>query len=189
MNQKAQRELTRALRHNPELLELHPDKAGYCSVAEVIRGLRNRGFNVKREEIEAFALNIRFSFRNERHDAIRADYGNSIGLALADMYESPSEPPEILFHGSHADALSSIQKDGLIRFAYGGKKARDHVFLTESAEIALKKGGRHGTSVVLPVLAAKMAADGYAFYHAKEDIWLTDHIPPEYIDFNGLRFE
>lgn len=175
----------KALRHNPQMLNLHLDKAGYCTIDELIKNLNSLGCEVDREIIEKIAKNERFSF-NENHTKLRADYGNSIGLRLSDMYASNEIPPEILYHGTSYDAVPSIKQNGIVRFAKNGKP-RDHIFLTELRDIALRKGARHGTAVVLPIKAKEMHSNGYKFYHPKNDIWLIeDAIPPEYIDFNNL---
>lgn len=178
----------KALRHNPQMLNLHIDKAGYCMIDELIKNLNSLGYEVDREIIEKIAENERFSF-NENHTKLRADYGNSIGLRLSDMYASNEMPPEILYHGTSYDAIQSIKQNGIVRFAKNAKP-RDHIFLTELRDVALRKGARHGTAVVLPIKAKEMHNDGYRFYHPKNDIWLIeDAIPQEYIDFNNLLYD
>lgn len=178
----------KALRHNPQMLNLHLDKAGYCTIDELIKNLNLLGYKVDRQTIEKVAENERFSF-NKNHTKLRADYGNSIGLRLSDMYASNEMPPEILYHGTSYDAVPSIKQNGIVRFAKNGKP-RDHIFLTELRDIALRKGARHGTAVVLPIKAKEMHNNGYKFYHPKNDIWLIeDAIPPEYIDFNNLLYD
>lgn len=132
--------VTKALRHRPQLLNLHLDKAGYCNVDELIKGLNLYGYEADKNLIEEIGKNERFSF-NEKHTKIRADYGNSIGLKLSDMYETNDIPPEVLYHGTSYDAIESIKRNGIVRFAKIGK-ARDHIFLTEQKDVALKKGNR-----------------------------------------------
>lgn len=174
------RTVTKALRHNPEMLGLTLDQAGYCPVDDLIESLKVRGFRADVQAIEKLGENERFSF-NEDHTKMRADYGHSIGLHLCDMYSADSEPPEILYHGTAYESLEGIKEKGIIRLGVNGKKGRDHIFTTELQAVALKKGSRHGKSVALPIRAHDMYENGYLFYHAKNDIWLTDHIPAEYI--------
>lgn len=180
--------VTKALRHEPSLLGLSPDKAGYCTVSLIIKGLKEKGFSVNKTDIEKLGENERFSFSDESHTKMRADYGNSIGLKLSDMYGKESEPPEILFHGTSQDAIQSIREEGIIRIGVKSNRGRDHIFLTESKAVAIKKGLRHGKSVGLPIKAFEMANAGLKIYHAKNDIWLTDHVPVEYIDFSNMFF-
>ena len=179
--------LVAALRHDPSLLGIEIDAAGYCSKKEVRKALKEHGYSVTEEELEEILTNERFG-QDKKQMKVRVDYGTSLGLKLSDMYETAKTPPAILYHGTSADALESVKINGIVRFAKNGKKPRDHVFLTERVGIALKKGRRYGTGVALPVLADKMQKDGYDFYHAKNDIWLTDHIPPQYIDFANMQF-
>lgn len=187
MAKDIQRIITTALRHKPELLGIHIDKQGYCSVDELVSTLRKNGHNVDKIFIDKVGENERFSF-NSDHSKIRADYGNSLGLKLSDMYLTAEQPPAVLYHGTSFESLEGIKQSGIIRFAFGKNKPRDHIFLTESKEVAKKKGARHGRSIVLPIDAIKMYNDCYLFYHAKLDIWLTDHVPTEYILFDKMIF-
>ena len=180
--------ITKALRHEPHLLDLTPDKAGYCSVSSIIKGLKEKGFSVSKSDIEQVGENERFSFNDESHTKMRADYGNSIGLKLSDMFQTESYPPEWLYHGTSQEFLKSIQQKGIVRIGVNKNKGRDHIFLTESKSVAIKKGSRHGKSVGLPIKAQEMAKAGYKIYYVKNDIWLTDHIPVEYIDFSKMFF-
>lgn len=180
--------MIKALRHNPQMLNLHLDKSGYCTIDELIKNLDSFGYKVDRQMIEKVAENERFSF-NENHTKIRADYGNSIGFRLSDMYDSNEVPPDILYHGTSYDAVLSIKQNGIVRFAKN-QKARDHIFLTELKDVALRKGARHGKAVVLPIKANEMHNDRYKFYHPKNDIWLIeDSIPSKYIDFNNMLYD
>lgn len=180
--------ITKALRHHPGMLGLTLDKAGYCHVNELVRQLNRYGYQADRALIERIGENERFRF-NETHTKIRADYGHSLGLRLSDMYQEDSVPPEILYHGTSLDAVDSIKRDGIIRFAKL-QKARDHIFLTEELSVAVKKGFRHGQSVVLPVRARELYDTGETrWYHVKNDIWLIEAaIPSRYIDFSNAVF-
>lgn len=131
-----ERIVTNLLRHSPKKYDLKLDKSGYCNTDELISVLNKHGLKADKSTIEEIGKNERFSF-NENHTKIRADYGNSIGLKLSDMYDSPSKPPKILYHGTHLDVLGSI-KNGIVRYPQL-QKARDHIFLTDSIEVAIKK--------------------------------------------------
>jgi putative RNA 2'-phosphotransferase len=43
-------------------------------------------------------------------------------------------------------------------------------------------GARRGEPVVLTVAAARLAATGRAFMLTDNGVWLTDHVPPAFID-------
>lgn len=187
LEKHASRLLVTALRHDPAILGLELDPAGYCLKTDARKALQEQGYPVSEEELEIILQNERFGV-DPTGQKVRADYGSSIGLKLEDMYESSQIPPEILYHGTSADVLDSIKKNGVLRFAKNGKKPRDHVFMTESPAVAVKKGTRYGHGVALSILARNMHEDGFLFYHVKNDIWLTDHIPPEYLDLENMKF-
>ena len=44
-------------------------------------------------------------------------------------------------------------------------------------------GARHGKPVVLKVLACQMWDEGYAFYQADNGVWLTVHVPVQFLSF------
>lgn len=176
-----------ALRHDPAFLGLTLDRQGYSSIQDLIKGLRLRGCPADEALILRISENERFSLDPSR-TRMRADYGHTLGLRLEDMFPSDSTPPPVLYHGTALPSLDGIREEGILCFAVKGKKPRDHIFLTELPEVAMKKGARHGRFVVLPVRCDAMHADGYRFYHAKNDIWLTGRIPREYIDFSAMLF-
>ena len=62
------------------------------------------------------------------------------------------------------------------------KRSRQHVHLSPDEETALKVGRRHGPPLVLTVQAGAMAAAGYLFYWSANGVWLTDHVPPQYLE-------
>jgi putative RNA 2'-phosphotransferase len=44
-------------------------------------------------------------------------------------------------------------------------------------------GARHGRPAVLRIDAARMHTDGHRFFRSANGVWLTDAVPPEYLDF------
>jgi len=60
-------------------------------------------------------------------------------------------------------------------------RQRHHVHLSGDGETAVTVGQRHGTAVLLIIQAGQMHQDGYAFYRSANGVWLTDHVPPAYI--------
>lgn len=181
------RAVLRALRHEPSELGLTPDRAGYCRKEDVLRGLRRRGFSVDPAALEEMFRNQRFGF-DPTGTRVRADYGTSLGLRLADMYPQPGSPPPVLYHGSSLPALPGIRERGVLPVGMRGHRPRDHVFLTERPEVALRKGSRYGRAVAIPVRAQEMSRAGLPLYHAKDDIWLAERVPPEFLNLSGLLF-
>ena len=169
--------ISKILRHNPALANVTPDCAGWIDASKLFQAIKTRNPSFTMEEFETEILtNERYSFFDESHSKVRADYGHSIGLKLEDLCASPSVPPDILYHGTERQVKDSILADGIHR------QKRDHVFLTDSGEVAMKKAmRRHTPPAIIVIDAKKMAEDGYAFYHVKNDIWLVYEVPKEYI--------
>jgi putative RNA 2'-phosphotransferase len=44
-------------------------------------------------------------------------------------------------------------------------------------------GGRYGKPIVLGVNAGEMHLQGIAFFRSDNGVWLTAHVPPQYLDF------
>lgn len=66
-------------------------------------------------------------------------------------------PPEILWHGTGAKFVESINRSGLIA------KSRLYVHLSRDYETAVNMGSRHGKPVVYKVHTREMEQDGYVF--------------------------
>ncbi|MDY3765983.1 MAG: RNA 2'-phosphotransferase [Lachnospiraceae bacterium] len=169
--------LSKILRHNPDLVGITLDCAGWADTDTLFYAIQKNNPSYTMEAFEhAILSNERYSFSDESHTKVRADYGHSIGLRLEDLCGSPSTPPDILYHGTERDVKDSILASGIHR------QTRDHVFLTDDPNVAMKKAmRRHTPPAIIVVDAKKMAEDGYALYHAKNDIWLAYDIPKEYI--------
>ena len=48
-------------------------------------------------------------------------------------------------------------------------------------EALLAACARHGIPVVFLVDASAMARDGHVFYRSANDVWLVEHVPPQYL--------
>lgn len=168
--------LSLVLRHQPELIGLSLDEAGWASVDELLAACRVHGKTISLEQLqEVVATNDkkRFSF-NEDGSLIRANQGHSVEVELG--YEA-AMPPARLFHGTAERFLASIKEQGLL------KGNRHHVHLSAGIETATKVGQRHGKPVVLHVDAGRMQQDGFIFYLSTNGVWLTEHIPVPYLVF------
>ena len=172
--------LSLVLRHRPDLAGITLDAAGWVDVDELLAGCERAGRAITRaqlEEIVATNDKKRFEFDDD-HARIRASQGHSVEVDLG--YE-PADPPAILFHGTAERNLESIRRHGLLR----GR--RHHVHLSADEATAAAVGRRYGTPVVLTVDAARMAADGLAFFLSTNAVWLTAHVPPEYLDSDAAN--
>lgn len=113
---------------------------------------------------------------------IRARYGHGNSINTQVLYEA-TEAPDYLYHGTSDLRLIGIRRDGLL------KKKRQYVHLSVDRVAAREIGQRHGNPIVLTIDAKRMQADGYRFYKATDDTWLTECVPPRYISITPLWIE
>jgi putative RNA 2'-phosphotransferase len=168
--------LSLVLRHQPEKIGISLDSAGWVGVRELLDALARHGSplgEVELRHVVETSDKKRFAF-SEDGLRIRASQGHSVEV---DLGYQPAAPPDVLYHGTVARFLPSIRAAGLLK----GK--RHHVHLSRDVETATKVGGRRGEAVVLTVVAAGMARDGLVFYVSANGVWLTEHVPPQYIRF------
>lgn len=173
---KTSKFLSRVLRHEPELIGITLDPAGWVSVSELLRACRAQGRALTLEELNEVVLSNdkqRFSF-SEDGQRIRANQGHSVPVELG---YSPSIPPRLLYHGTVEKFLPSIRKEGLKR------GARHHVHLSPDVSTATRVGRRRGAPLVLSVESGRMYREGYEFFRSANGVWLTEHVPPEYLIF------
>ena len=149
------------------------DEHGWANVDELIAGIcRTTPFTMEMlEEIVRTDSKQRYSF-NEDKTLIRANQGHSIPV---DVELQECAPPDVLWHGTGEKYVNAIDKQGLI------PKSRLYVHLSKDPDTAEKVGRRHGKSVIYRVDAARMAQDGYTFYLSVNGVWLTKHVPVEYL--------
>jgi putative RNA 2'-phosphotransferase len=172
--------LSLVLRHEPEKFGLNLDAAGWVDVETLLSSCVKHGHPLSRGELdEVVATNDkkRFAFSEEGR-RIRANQGHSVEVSLG--YE-PQEPPARLLHGTVARFLPSIRANGL------RKGERHHVHFSLNEATAWQVGSRRGDSVMLVVDAAAMAAKGHPFFVSANGVWLTDHVPAEYIEFPATQ--
>ena len=186
MNEKertrASKFLSLVLRHEPERIGIELDGQGWVGVETLLSALRAHGKPIDRaqlDEIVATNEKKRYAYSDDGQ-RIRANQGHSVEVSLG---YAAQRPPKILYHGTAERYLSSIQKEGLL------KRERHHVHLTSSAETALNVGRRHGAPVILVVDANAMQVAGYEFFLSENGVWLTDHVPPQFLKFERPRPE
>jgi putative RNA 2'-phosphotransferase len=169
--------LSLLLRHRPELIGLDLDDNGWANVDELLQKIAAHGEALSKELLEkVVATNDkkRFAF-NEDHTRIRASQGHSVDI---DLNLNNRQPPEHLLHGTIADFIPSIKEHGL------QKMSRQHVHLSAAEDTARQVGGRKGKPVILLIKAKLMYDKGFSFYLSENGVWLTDHVPPEFIIIN-----
>lgn len=168
--------LSYILRHSPETIKLKLDENGWADVNELIVKFDLYELKLDFELLNYIVENNdknRFAF-NEDKTRIRASQGHSIPVEL-NLNET--EPLEYLYHGTVEKFLSDIKTQGL------QKMSRQHVHLSADQETATKVGGRRGKPVILSINSGAMHKAGYKFYLSANNVWLTDVVPAEYIEF------
>ncbi len=172
--QKTSRLLSQVLRHAPEKIGIMLDPNGWTPVDHLLDRLDQSGHPLSRadlNEIVSTSDKKRFTLSQDR-TRIRAAQGHSVRIEL----DVPAvTPPEVLFHGTAVQNLGSILKEGL------KPGRRQQVHLSADRETALKVGQRHGKPVILLVDAVNLHAEGRPFYRADNGVWLTDHVPANYL--------
>lgn len=166
--------LSKHLRHEPEALELTLAPGGWVAVDDLLAGAAKIGFLISREELErVIAENDKQRFAlDEAGQCIRANQGHSTEVEL----QLPeTDPPEVLFHGTVERFLDAIRAEGL------KKMNRHDVHLSPDVQTAIKVGQRRGKPVILAIDSSKMASDRYKFRVSANGVWLTDHVPAQYI--------
>ena len=147
------------------------DAHGWRAVSDLVA---NHGFS--QEELISIVANSnkqRFEF-SEDGLFIRARQGHSIAV---DVELDEATPPEYLYHGTVATNVPSIMGKGLVPMS------RQHVHLSVDESTAVKVGSRRkGAVVILKVAAHQMWEDGHHFWQARNGIWLTEAVPPKYLE-------
>lgn len=166
--------LSLILRHKPETIGLTLDEQGWASVDTLIELAKQKNTPINRpmlEQVVAQNDKKRFTF-NEDQSKIRANQGHSVAV---DLLLTPQQPPEYLYHGTATRFIESILHQGLV------KQNRNHVHLSADKSTAIKVGTRHGIPIVLKIQAQKMDEEGFSFFLAKNNVWLTDRVPANYL--------
>lgn len=170
--------LSLVLRHQPDVIGLQLDENGWADIETLIAAVQQSGRPIDRQQLMLLVEQNdkqRFAI-SEDGTRIRASQGHSIEVELG---LEPTQPPEVLFHGTVAKFLTSISKSGL---RPGG---RQHVHLSVDRATASIVGSRRGDPVILVVDALRMCHEGFKFYLSENNVWLTDEVPPQFIGFPG----
>ena len=167
--------LSLVLRHNPDAIGLTLDDAGWAGITELIEKAHKTGLKLTPaliQQIVATSDKQRFAISSDG-SCIRANQGHSILVDLGLLWE---EPPDILYHGTARRNLAAIRQEGITQ------RNRNYAHLSADMDTALKVGVRHGNPLILMVQAGKMFSNGIRFFRSENGVWLTEHVPPEYID-------
>ncbi len=166
--------LSKHLRHQPERLGLELAPGGWVAVDALLAACAEHNFPISRAELDEVVQSNdkqRFAF-DPSGTLIRAQQGHSVEV---DLQLEPATPPAVLYHGTVAQYLPAIFRDGLL------KMQRHHVHLSGDIATATKVGARRGKPAILEVDTVAMLQAGFTFYRSGNGVWLVDHVPPEFL--------
>jgi putative RNA 2'-phosphotransferase len=166
--------LSFVLRHKPEVIDLTLDSQGWVAIDELITKSSAAGTQFSREELMHIVESSdkkRFSVSVDGQ-RIRAAQGHSVAVNLGLV---PRCPPDVLYHGTATRFVDSILSEGL------KPQGRQQVHLSTDVATARRVGQRHGKPAILKIDAAGMRAKGLLFFLADNGVWLTDHVPAEFL--------
>lgn len=170
------RYLSYILRHEPEAIGLHLDTEGWADIDSLIACANRHGQPIDKAIVHAVVetnKKKRFAISDDCR-RIRAVQGHSTSTVQRTFPEMV--PPEVLYHGTATRFLESIREQGL------KAGSRHHVHLSLDISTAIAVGRRYGKPVVLEIQASKMSRNGFKFFRAENDVWLTDAVPPQFIN-------
>ena len=175
-NKHISKYLSLVLRHQPESIGIQLDDNGWTSVTVLLQKLQRKFKYINLdilEEVVATNDKKRFAF-NEDKSLIRANQGHSVNI---DLGYTQKEPPAFLYHGTVPKFMLAIKEKGLL------KMSRHHVHLSADNETAFKVGTRRGVPTILTIRAGEMHENGFVFYQSDNGVWLTEKVPPQFIEF------
>ena len=171
--------ISHALRHQPSLYGLKPDKDGWVDVGDLIKGVKDN--TSKYDDLSKMILiKMIEESPKKRHkiegNRIRALYGHSLKEKIIKV---PSTPPEVLFHGTKEGTITDILKSGLLPMK------RQYVHLSENMQdafgVALRKTK---APVILRIKSFQASQNGVRFYEEGNGLWLSEEIPAKYVEIN-----
>jgi putative RNA 2'-phosphotransferase len=168
--------LSLVLRHKPETIGISLSEEGWTNVDDLIAAMNLHGHEIDFDTLEWIVETNdkqRFSFSDDGA-MIRANQGHSVEVNLG---YKPTPPPATLYHGTVSKFLPAIRESGI------QKGQRHHVHLSASLEVATTVGKRRGEPVILIIRAQEMQDAGHPFYLSANGVWLTDQVPPKFIEF------
>lgn len=177
-NTRTSKFLSYVLRHQPESIGLTLDNEGWAEFDRLLICANRAGTPLTRQQIEAVVASNdkkRFTISDDGL-RIRAAQGHS--TPSVSMTYTEKQPPEQLFHGTATRFLDAIKEKGLI------PGSRHHVHLSSDKQTASAVGQRYGKPVVLSVNTQLMHERGFLFYQADNGVWLTEHVPAEFLIFD-----
>ena len=169
------RVLAFALRHHPLRFGVALDDEGFTALDDLVVGIRFSHYDwaaLDRGQIEAAIRGTDPGRFEVRHGLVRARYGHSVALG------SPGElrpPPDVLFHGTSADAVATVLATGL------RPMNRAFVHLTSDPDYAAQVVTAKGGGEVIRIRASEAGDAGTEFFRANPHVWLCRSVPPTFL--------
>jgi putative RNA 2'-phosphotransferase len=170
------RYLSYILRHEPQVIGLRLDTEGWADIDSLVACAGKHGRAIDQTMIQVVVetnKKKRFALSDDCQ-RIRAVQGHSTSTVQRTYPELI--PPEALYHGTATRFLASICEHGL------RPGSRHFVHLSLDVSTAGSVGKRHGKPIVLQIRTQRMYQEGFKFFLSENDVWLTDAVPPEFID-------
>lgn len=167
------------LRHKPDDIALNLNEQGWANIDELIEKSAPKR-QLTSELIQTVVItNDKQRFKiSDDGKRIRANQGHSIDV---DLNLTPNHiVPATLFHGTAYRFVNAIQTQGL------KPMQRQHVHLSCDILTAKSVGRRYGQPVILQIDAKAMVEQGFTFYQSENGVWLTQHVPIEFISKSSL---
>ncbi|WP_123342881.1 RNA 2'-phosphotransferase [Pseudomonas brassicacearum] len=167
--------LSYILRHEPQTIGLQLDAEGWANINSLIIAAVKEGRILDQaliKEVVNSSDKKRFTISDDGQ-RIRAVQGHS--TPDVNLQYVTKEPPEFLYHGTATRFLESIFQHGLI------SGSRHHVHLSEDISTAIAVGQRYGKPVALKIESLQMHQQGFNFFQAENGVWLTDHVPANFV--------
>lgn len=164
--------LAYVLRHNPAAIGVDLDENGWVDIDVLLEASARHGRRIDPGMLHRILTGQGKRRFETRDGKIRAAQGHSVAV---DLGLDPRRPPDLLYHGTVERFLAGIRAEGLT------PGSRTHVHLSADRETAAAVGARRGDPVILAIDALAMHEHGHTFYRASNGVWLTDHVPPEWI--------
>ncbi|HEX8620544.1 MAG TPA: RNA 2'-phosphotransferase [Allosphingosinicella sp.] len=163
------------LRHKPQAGGLTLDRAGWAPVVGVLAALRKAGLPGDAEslfEVIAGSDKNRFELSEDRA-SVRARQEHSVEVDL----DWPAAEPARASVPRHRRTLPR----GHLRRGAEADEAAPRPPLARSGD---RDSGRSAPreAVILRVASGRMAADGHVFRLSGNGVWLTDGVPPGYLE-------
>ncbi len=167
---RVSKELSWLLRHGAGEARLAMDAAGWASIDDVLRKVR-----VTRATLDVVVRENTKGRLEVRGERIRACQGHSLRgmpVTVEALEASWAVDPRVepVWHGTSADALASIAREGLLPVD------RSHVHL--AGETDSRVGKRAGVDVALGVDPERLRAHGITLYRSANGVLLARSVPP-----------